>query len=181
MLDNTKNNFQKALEHMEGEFSKLQMGRANPAMLDEIRIDQYGSLQALKNIASINTLDPQTLSIVPWDKTVIHAIATAITNSGLGLNPQTMADSIMIKVPPMTEERRRESAKIAKNMLEDGKISIRNVRGDAIKDIKKAKDNDEISEDDVKAFEKDLQKMVDDANKMADEAFKKKEADIMKV
>ena len=112
MLDTAKTLLEKATEHLESEFGKIQMGRANPALVEDIRVEQYGSLQALKNCASLSTLDAQTLSISPWDKTLIHPIAKAITDAGIGLNPQTMGDSVMIKIPPMTEERRRDMTKV---------------------------------------------------------------------
>jgi ribosome recycling factor len=157
------------------------MGRANPALVEDILVDSYGAMQPLKNTATVGLLDSQTLSIKPWDKSVIHAIAKAITDADLGLNPQTMADSVMIKVPPMTEERRRDIAKIAKKLAEDAKVSVRNVRADAMKNIKKSEDDKEISEDERKDLEADLQKSIDAANKSIEEHFKHKEADIMKV
>lgn len=181
MLDSAKQGLQKAVSHLDYEYSKLQLGRANPAMVEDVLVESYGSMQPLKNTASVSLLDSQTLTIKPWDKGVIHSIAKAITDSGLGLNPQTMADSVMIKVPPLTEERRKEIAKVAKKMLEDAKISIRNVRADEMKKIKKAEDNNEISEDERKDLEADLQKLIEEANKNADDHFKHKEADIMKV
>lgn len=126
-------------------------------------------------------MDSQTLSIQPWDRSQIHAIAKAITDAGIGLNPQTMADSVMIKVPQVTEERRKDLCKIAKKFSEDAKVSVRTARQDSLKDIKTAKDAKEITEDDVKDLETKLQKIVDDANKKIDEHLKKKEEDIMKV
>lgn len=181
MLEKTQNGIEKALHHLEAEFSKLQAGRANPAMIEDIRIDSYGSLTPIKNIAALNIMDSQTLSIQPWDRSQIHAIAKAITDAGIWLNPQTMWDSVMIKVPMVTEERRKELCKIAKKFSEEAKVSIRNARQESLKDIKSAKDKKEITEDDVKDFETQLQKLIDDANKKVEENTKKKEEDIMKV
>lgn len=181
MLDKAKNGIEKSITHLKWEFSKLQLGRANPAMIEDIRIESYGSLTPIKNTASINILDPQTLSIQPWDKSQIHSIAKAITDAGIGLNPQTMADSVMIKVPSLTEERRKELCKVAKKFAEDAKVSVRNARWESLKDIKSAKDAKTISEDEEKLQETNLQKLVDDANKQIDELTKKKEEDIMKV
>jgi len=181
MLDTAKQNIEKALHHLESEFGKLQLGRANPALIEDIRVEQYGSLQPIKNSASINVLDSQTLSIAPWDKSLIHTIAKAITDAGIGLNPQTMADSVLIKVPPLTEERRKEIVKVVKKFAEDSKVSVRNIRSDALKGIKKQENDKEISEDMAKDMENDLQKIIDDANKQIEEAAKKKEADVMKV
>jgi len=171
----------KSLHHLELEFGKLQVGRANPAIVEDVLIESYGAMQPLKNSASVSLLDAQTLSIKPWDTTIIHAIAKAITDAGLGLNPQTMADSIMIKVPPLTEERRRDLSKIAKKLAEEAKIGIRNARADSHKLIKKAEDDKEISEDQARDLETDLQKIIEDANKKIDEMYKHKDADIMKV
>lgn len=181
MLEKAQSGIEKSLHHLEVEFSKLQAGRANPAMIEDIRVDSYWSLTPIKNVASINVMDSQTLSIQPWDRSQIHAIAKAITDAGIGLNPQTMADSVMIKVPQVTEERRKDLCKIAKKFSEDAKVSVRTARQDSLKDIKTAKDAKEITEDDVKDLETKLQKIVDDANKKIDEHLKKKEEDIMKV
>ncbi len=181
MLTKAKEGIQKALHHLDIEYSKLQLGRANPVMVEWIMVDQYGSMQPLQNMAAVTNLDSQTLSIKPWDKTVLHAIAKAITDSGLGLNPQTMADSILIKVPPLTEERRRELVKVAKSMSEEAKVWVRNARADSHKSIKKAEDDKEISEDQARDLENDLQKLIDEANKNVEEHFKHKEADIMKI
>lgn len=138
-------------------------------------------MQPIKNSASINILDPQTLSIAPWDKTLIHTIAKAITDAGVGLNPQTMADSVLIKVPQLTEERRREMCKVVRKFGEDAKVSVRNIRADFHKQIKKQENDKEISEDQARDLEVNLQKEIDQANKTIDEAIKHKEADVMKV
>lgn len=181
MLEKAKAWIEKAIKHLDLEYSKLQLGRANPVMVEWILVEQYWSMQPIQNMASVSNLDSQTLSIKPWDKSAIHPIAKAITESGLGLNPQTMADSVMIKVPPLTEERRKEIAKVAKTMAEDAKVSVRNARQESLKDIKKAEDNKEISEDMRKDYENNLQKLIDDANKKIEEHFKQKETDIMKI
>lgn len=181
MLTKAKDWIEKAIKHLDLEYSKLQLGRANPAMVESILVEQYGSMQPLQNVASVSNLDAQTLTIKPWDKWVIHSIAKAITDSWMWLNPQTMADSVMIKIPPLTEERRREVAKIAKVLAEEAKVSVRNARQESLKVIKKAEDDKEISEDIRKQNENDLQKLIDEANKRVDEHFKKKEADIMKI
>ena len=181
MLTKAKEGIEKTIHHLDVEYSKLQLGRANPVMVESIMVEQYGSMQPLQNMAAVSNLDAQTLSIKPWDKTVIHAIAKAISDSGLWLNPQTMADSILIKVPPLTEERRKEISKVAKNMAEDAKVWIRNARAESMKAIKKAEDDKEISEDERKKYETDLQKLIDDANKKVEEHYKAKSADIMKI
>jgi len=138
-------------------------------------------MQPIKNSASINILDSQTLSIAPWDKELIAVIAKAITVSGIGLNPQAMADSILIRIPAMTEDRRKDMVKIVKKMCEEAKVSIRNARSDSHKMIKNALADKEISEDQSKSYEWDLQDLINDANKKVDELGKKKEEDVMKI
>lgn len=181
MLEKVKQSIEKSMKHLEVEFSKLQLGRANPAMIESVLVEQYGSMQPLQNISAISNLDSQTLSIKPWDKTVLHAIAKAISDAGLGLNPQSMADSIMIKVPPLTEDRRKEVAKIAKGLADEAKVWVRNGRQESLKAIKRAEDDKEISEDVKKDLETQLQKIVDEANKKIEERYKQKETEIMKV
>jgi ribosome recycling factor len=181
MLEKAKEGLKKAVHHMDVEFSKIQMGRANPLLVEDVMIEQYGSLTPLKNVATVSCLDAQTLSIKPWDKSVINDIAKAITNSGKGLNPQNMADSVIIKIPPVTEERRKEMTKIVKNISEDSKVTVRNVRGDVMKDIKNAENNKEISEDERKDLEEKVQKEVNEANKSIEEKTKKKNEEVMKV
>lgn len=181
MLNKAKELILKAEQHLEHEFSKLQVGRANPALVDEILVESYGSMQAINAVASVSVMDAQTLLIKPWDKTVITAIARAISDAWTGLNPQTMADSIMIKIPPMTEERRKDIVKIAKKLTEESKVAIRNIRQDLMKEIKNAEDKKEISEDIRKDMETDLQELINKANKKVDELNKIKENDIMKI
>lgn len=181
MLEKAQNWIEKSFHHLEIEFSKLQTGRANPAMIEDIRIDVYGSMQPIKNVASINILDNQTLSIQPWDRSQIHSIAKAITDAWVWLNPTSWADNIMIKVPILTEERRKDLVKISKKFCEEAKISIRNTRQESLKDIKSSKDKKEITEDDVKNLENKLQKIIDEANKKIEAMAFKKEQDIMKI
>lgn len=181
MLTKAKEGIQKAIHHLDLEYSKLQLGRANPIMVESILVEQYWSMQPIQNMAAVSNLDAQTLIIKPWDKSAIHPIAKAISDSNLWLNPQTMADSIMIKVPPLTEERRKEISKVAKTMAEDAKVWVRNARAESMKIIKKAEDDKEISEDDRKDYENQLQKLIDEANKKVDEHYKQKDTDIMKI
>lgn len=166
--------------HLHDEFAKLQVGRANPAMVEGILVEAYGSRQALKNCASVSTLDAQTLSIQPWDRGLLRDIARGITDSGIGLNPQDNGESITIRVPAITEERRRELAKFAKKLAEDAKVSIRTIRQDALKKVKQQQDAG-MGEDIAKREETEIQKHVDAAVKKVDETTAHKEAEIMKV
>lgn len=141
----------------------------------------YGSSQPLKNVAAVSTLDAQTIVIQPWDKTIIRDIEKGISDASLGLNPSNNGESLMIKIPPLTEERRRDLVKLASRLGEDGKVGIRTVRQDFKKKIDNAKANKEISEDEAKSYETDLQKQIDAAIKEVDSLLKTKEEDIMKV
>lgn len=141
----------------------------------------YGSSQPLRNVAAVSTMDAQTISIQPWDKAIIRDIEKGITEASLGLNPTNNGETILIKIPTLTEERRRELTKVASRMTEDAKVSIRTVRQDYKKKIDTAKSGKTISEDEAKAYEADLQKAIDIAIKEVDVIEKKKEEDIMKV
>lgn len=127
----------KSREHFAGELAKLQVGRANPAVVETIFVEAYGSRQPLKNLANVGTLDAQTISIQAWDKSVLKDIEKGIADAGIGLNPTNNGESILIRIPPMTEERRRDMVKIAKKIAEDAKVGIRNHRQDALKQLEK--------------------------------------------
>lgn len=179
MLENLTSDLKKAEEHLHNEFNKLQVGRANPAIVEGVMVVAYGSLGPLRNVASIGILDAQTISIQPYDRSLIKDIDRAITDANLGLNPQNNGETILIKIPVLTEERRRDLVKIAKRLSEEGKVAIRNIRGDYLKKIKNQ--GDEVSEDVIAQQEKDLQKAVDAESKKIDELLAKKESDIMKI
>ncbi len=181
MLEKVKDWVKKAINHLDLEFSKLQLWRANPKLVEDIIVEQYWTPTVLKNMAWVSCLDAQTLNIKPYDKTVLWAIAKSISDSGLGLNPQTTSDNIIIKIPSLTEQRRIELTKIAKKMAEEAKIWVRNARQDNLRFIKKSEENKEISEDEIKDLEKKLQIIIDEANKSIEEHLKKKNEDIMKV
>ncbi len=181
MLENLKTDLKRAEEHLHNEFNKLQVGRANPSLIEWVLVNVYWWVQPLKNVASVSVMDSQTLNIQPWDKWLIREIDKWITDAGLGLNPQNNWESIMIKIPTLTEERRRDLVKFAKKLSEDWKIAIRNIRQDYLKKIKAAETAKEISEDISKWYEKDLQKAIDDEIAKVDTMLKHKEDDIMKV
>lgn len=181
MLSNLKHDLKKAEDHLHNEFAKLQVGRANPNLIEWIFINVYGWTQPLKNVASVSVLDSQTLSIQPWDKSLIRDIDKWISDAGLGLNPQNNWETIMIKIPTLTEERRRDLVKFAKKLAEDGKIAIRNVRQDYLKKVKTSENNKEIGEDVAKWHEKDIQKLIDEEMEKIEKMLKHKEEEIMKV
>lgn len=141
----------------------------------------YGSLGPLKNIAAVSIMDANTIVIQPWDKTLIKDIEKGISDAKIGLNPSNNGESLMIKIPPLTEERRRDLVKIASRLGEEGKVGIRNIRQDFKKKIDKAKADKEISEDEAKGYEANLQKDIDKGIKDIEEMLKVKEVEIMKV
>jgi ribosome recycling factor len=181
MLTNLQQELSKAKNHLQNELAKLQAWRANPAIVEGVYVMAYGSSQPLKNVAAVSTLDAQTIVIQPWDKTIIRDIEKGISDANLGLNPSNNGESLMIKIPPLTEERRRDLVKLASRIGEEWKVGIRTVRQDFKKKIDTAKANKEISEDEAKGYEADLQKNIDAAIKDVETLLKAKEEDIMKV
>ena len=181
MLANLQQDLHKAINHLSSELAKLQAWRANPAIVEGVYVMAYGSSQPLRNVAAVSILDAQTIVIQPWDKSTIKDIEKGITDANLGLNPSNNGESIMIKIPSLTEERRRDLVKIASRLAEDGKVGVRTVRQDYKKNIDRAKTDKEISEDEAKAHETELQKKIDLAIKEVEDMLKAKEADIMKV
>lgn len=181
MLENLQSELHRAINHLKMELSKLQVGRANPSIVEDILVTAYGSLSPIKNIAAVSTLDQQTLSIQPWDKSIIRDIDKAITEAHLGLNPQNNGESILIRIPTPTEERRRELVKHANAIGEETKISLRTIRQEHKKKIDSAKSEKTISEDLAKNHESNLQKAIDESIKEVESIVKGKEEEIMKV
>jgi ribosome recycling factor len=169
-----------AIEHLDKEFSKLRAGKAHPQMLDSVRVDSYGTLMPLNQVASINTPDPRSIVLQPWDKSLISTIEKAIMAANLGFNPQNDGIVIRILVPELTEERRRDLVKMAKAEMENAKISIRNARRVAIDEGKKL-EKESVPEDVCKKLSADVQKMHDDFIKKVDEVFAAKEKEIMTI
>lgn len=180
-IQNAATHFQKAISHMKDEFSKLQLGRANPALVDNINIEVYGSMQPLKAIASVAVTDATTLTIQPWDKGSLQAIEKGIINAGIGLNPVNDGVNIRINIPALTEERRRDLTKHVSKLAEEAKIAVRTSRQDAHNKFKQMKSDNTMTEDDLRTADKRLQDKVDEANKDIDEASKIKEKDIMTI
>lgn len=179
MLHTLISDLEKAEQHLHNEFAKLQVGRANPAIVEGITVMAYGSAQPLRNVASVSILDAQTISIQPWDKSTLRDISKAINDANIGLNPQDNGESVLVRIPLLTEERRRDLVKIAKKLSEDGKIAVRNIRQDYLKKIKNQ--DDSVGEDIVKQQENELQKKVDEEIVKIDKMTKHKEEEIMKV
>ena len=178
ILETAKEQMQGTVDHLEVAFDKLRAGKASPAMLNSVRVDYYGSLTPLSQIANVNTPDAMTISVQPWEKNLIYEIEKAIINANLGFAPSNNGDTIIISIPPVTEERRKELVKMAKADMEHAKVSLRNARKDANTALKNVK---EASEDMVKDYETRVQGFTDKYSKKLEEALTKKEGEIMKV
>lgn len=168
----------KAVEAVKREFATVRTGKASPALLDLVRVDAYGSEMALNQVGTVSVPEPKLLTVQPWDKGLLKAIEKAILASDLGLTPSSDGNLIRIPLPPLTEERRRELVKVVHKLAEEGRVSIRHARTDAIHKIKKT---EHVSDDDKKHAEKDVQKVHDEHMKLVDDAVTAKEAEIMEV
>ena len=174
IIDNFKEKGEKTISLLTGELNSVRAGRANPSLLDQIRVDYYGTPTPLKNIA-------KSLMISPFDHSAIKEIIKAINESELGINPLDDGKNIRLKVPQLTEERRKEITKMVKQITDDAKIAIRNLRRDANDHLKKAEKNGDISEDELKGDTKDIQTKTDEFTKKIDGMLKEKEKEIMSV
>jgi len=180
LIESTEENMQKAIDHLDRELGKIRAGKANPRMLDGVMVEYYGTMTPLQQVASINTPDPRTIAIQPWEKGMIQPIEKAIMNANLGLNPDNNGDIVRINVPPLTEERRQDLVKQVKKEGEEARISIRNARRETNDELKKLK-KDGLPEDMEKDAEEKVQKLTDKFTKKVEELLEKKEKDIMTV
>lgn len=177
-LDEAQELMSKAITHVGHELTKIRAGKANPSMLDGIMVSYYGAMSPLNQVSSITTPDARTIFIKPWEKNLIQEIERAIMNANLGLNPQNDGQQVIINVPMLTEERRRQLVKQVGQECEQGKVSVRNVRKDTNESLKKIKG---VSEDDIKNAEEKVQKFTDEFIAKIDALMKKKEGEIMTV
>ena len=177
ILDTSKESMQKTIGHLEVAFSKIRAGKASPQMLDSVSIDYYGTLTPLNQASNINT-DAKTISVQPWDKSLLDVMEKAIIDANLGFTPMNNGEMIMINIPPLTEERRRELVKLAKSESENAKVSIRNSRKEANDELKKLEG---ISEDVLKDAEQSVQDITNAFSAKIDSFFTKKESEIMTV
>ena len=166
-----------SIKFLEKELLNIRAGKANPNMLSRVKVDYYGSLTPLNQIANVNTPDSQTLSIQPWEKDKLEDIEKAILVSNLGFNPMNNGESIIISIPPLTEERRKELVKVAKSEAENAKVSIRNTRKDANNEIRKS----DVSDDMKSNYEIDIQEATDKYISRIDSIFSEKEKELLSV
>ena len=178
IISSVKQEMDAAIKHLDHAFQKIRAGKASTAMVQDVMVEYYGSLTPINQVANVMVPDAMTISIQPWDKTAIGAIEKAIINSNLGFAPSNNGDNIILNIPPLTEERRKELAKQAKAETESTKVTIRNARQEGMKELKKLEG---ISEDIIKDTETKIQELTDKYVKISDEHLKAKEIDIMKI
>lgn len=180
ILDDAADTMKKALNHLESELTKIRAGKASPAMLDGITVEYYGAPTPISQVANINVVDARTLTIQPWERNVLAQIDRAIMGANIGVTPQNDGVQIRLFMPPLTEERRREFVKRAAAEGEQGKVAIRNIRRDAIEQVKKLQ-KDGLSEDAAKDAEKAVQEMTDKHISLIDKHLASKEKEIMAI
>ena len=167
------------VKRFESEAAVLRTGRANPAILENVKVEAYGTINSLKNVASIVVEDPKTLIVEPWDKGLIDAISKAIEASGVGARPVAAKNVIRISLPPLTEERRKSLTRILKDKMEEARISLRQIRDEVWKDIQDKEKNKTISEDDKFRFKEEMENKIKEVSNRLDEIAKKKEKEII--
>jgi len=181
VLDDLHKRIQKTLDDLRRELAKVRTGRANPALLEGVRVDYYGQMSPLNNVSNVTVADPRLIVIKPWEKSMIPVIEKAINAAGLGVNAQSDAEVVRVPIPPLTEERRKEFVKVVKHKGEEHKIAIRNERRDAKELIEEAVKEGEITEDDGKKALEKVQAEVDNGVKKVDDVITSKEKDLMQV
>ena len=178
--DDLSRRMEGAIANLKVEFASLRTGRASGSMLEPVMVDAYGSMTPINQVGTVNVPEPRMVTINVWDKGLVGKVEKAIRESGLGINPQLNGTIIMLPIPELNEERRRELTKVAGNYAEGARVSVRNLRRDGMDQIKKAK-NDGMSEDDQKFWESAVQEITDAHIKKVDEALENKQEEIMQV
>jgi ribosome recycling factor len=181
VLSKYRDRMDKAIAALKEEFGSLRTGRASASLLDQVHVDAYGSSVPINQVGAVSVPEARMISVNVWDRGLVVSVEKAIRNSGLGLNPVVDGQNLRIPIPPLTEERRKELAKIAGKYAEQQRVAIRNIRRDANDDLKKAEKGGAISQDEQKRMEGEVQKMTDESIKRVDEALKTKEQEIMQV
>ncbi len=178
-VQNLKERMVKAVEHLKKECLGVRTGRAHPALVEDIKVDYYGTMTPLKQMGSVTVPEPRQILISPWDKTSIKAIEKAIMASSLGVTPQSDGENIRINLPELTGERRVELTKLVKKYAEDARVAVRNVRREGNETFKKMEKDSEITEDDLHLYQKEIQDLTDEWIKNVDEVLEKKEKEIL--
>ena len=181
ILDDTSRRMDKSIDALRQELHKIRTGKATTALLDTVKVDYYGTMTPLNQMANVSVLDAHTLTVQPWDKSSLQGVEKAIMSADLGLNPANDGNVIRVPIPPLNEERRLEFVKIVKKHGEECKIALRNVRRDAIEHLKTAEKEDHVSEDARMKAEKQVQDLTDKHSKVVDDLVRDKEAEVMEV
>jgi len=181
VLKDTKSRMEKSIASTQIELNRIRTGRASLALLDTVRVNYYGNLVPLKQVANLAIPEPRLITIQPWDKNLLSEIEKAILKADLGITPTNNGHMIRLPIPPLTEERRKELVRLVHQLGEEGRIAVRNIRRDAIEQLKKLQKEKKISEDDERLGEQNVQKATDEYIKKIDQAIKAKEAEIMEV
>ena len=181
ILKETRSKMDKSIEALRHELSRIRTGKATTALLDNVKVDYYGTLTPIRQVANVTVLDSHTLSVTPWEKSLVQAVDKAILNADLGLNPVSDGTNLKIPIPLLTEERRKDLVKLVKKFGEDCKIAIRNVRREGNDHLKRAEKDKKITEDQLKEAEDKTQKFTNEHVTMIDEILKHKEKEIMEV
>ena len=176
-----KDRMDKCVSALKDEFASLRTGRASAGLLDQVMVDAYGAKSPITQLAAVSVPEPRMITVSVWDKAVVVSVEKAIRNAGLGLNPVVEGQNLRIPIPPLTEDRRRELAKLAGKYAEQQKVAVRNVRRDAMDDLKKGEKDGAINQDEHKRLEVEVQKVTDEAVRRVDEVLKTKEQEIMQV
>ncbi len=171
----------KTIDAVAQQMASVRTGKASPSLLESLKVDYYGTLTPIAQVASISAPEARLIVVQPWDKTVVHEVVKAIQTSDLGLNPQVEGQIIRIPIPPLSEERRKDFVKIVRKYGEEGKVALRNIRRDVNDELKKAEKNKEISEDQMHDGLDDVQKLIDDCSKKIDGMVSTRETEIMEI
>lgn len=180
-LGKYRSRMERAVTALKEEFATLRTGRASASLLDQVQVEAYGSRMHVSQLGAVSVPEPRSISVSVWDKGLVVSVEKAIRNSGLGLNPVVEGQNLRIPIPPLSEERRRDLVKLAGKYAEQQKVAVRNVRREAMEDLKKAEKDAVISQDDHRHLEHEVQKLTDEAVKRVDESLKAKEHEIMQV
>lgn len=181
MYKDTEDRMKKAVDVINRELATVRTGKASPKMLEGIKVEYYGTLMPLNQVASISTPDPKLLVVQPWEQTVVPEIIKAVQKADLGLNPIAEGNIVRLPIPPLTEERRQDMVKLVKKLGEEGKIAIRNIRRDANEKLKKAEKDSEITEDDLELGQKQIQDYTDSYIEKISNIVKAKEQEVMEI
>lgn len=180
-LQKARQRMESAIEALRRDFQSVRTGKANPALLDSVRVEAYGNLMPLNQVGTVSAPEPRMLTIQPWDKSQIKAIEKALRESDLGLNPSNDGNVVRIPIPALTEDRRREFVKMLHKMAEEARVAVRQVRKDANDEVKARQKDEGLSEDDIRREQGDVQKLTDQYVAKVEEMVKAKEAEVMEV